>query len=78
MDASTVRDWLADIGWETLLNRRGTTWRQIPQSRREGLNAEKALALIVEHPTLIKRPVLQHDGGLLVGFDAERYSATLK
>ncbi len=77
VDGNTLRRWLTDVGWEALLNRRSTTWRQLSETQRRNLNADKALELITEYPTLIKRPVLQHDGGLLVGFDADAYAAAL-
>ena len=61
---------LADAaGWEALLNRRGTTFRKLPESDRADLDRDKALELMAAQPSLIKRPVLEYDGGILVGFD---------
>ena len=77
VDESTVRTWLAAVGWETLVNRRGTTWRQLNEAQRSDVDEAKALALIMQYPALIKRPVFQTGGDLLVGFDAEAYAATL-
>jgi arsenate reductase (glutaredoxin) len=65
--------WADAVGWEALLNRAGTTFRKLPDADRAGLDRIKALALMVAHPSLIKRPVIEHGRGLLVGFDAERY-----
>jgi arsenate reductase len=61
------------LGWETLLNRAGTTFRKLPDSDREGLNERKAIALMLAQPSMIKRPVLDIGGKLLVGFKPEIY-----
>lgn len=68
-----LEHWETTVGWETLLNRRGTTWRQLPEQVREPLTAERALHLMLEHPTLIKRPVLELDGTIQVGFKESDY-----
>jgi len=78
VDVNTIRDWIAEAGWERLLNRRGTTWRQLSEEHRSDLTEDKALALLTQYPTLIKRPVLKHCRGLLVGFDAAVYAAALE
>lgn len=65
--------WSRQLGWEVLLNRRGSTWRQLNATEREGINATRALALMLAQPTLIKRPILQLGTTLEVGFDADRY-----
>jgi arsenate reductase len=72
-----LAQWEAALGWEALLNRRGTTWRKLPGQRREGLGREQALALMLEQPSLIKRPLLQGEGKLLIGFSPEYYAAEL-
>ena len=69
--------WTAARGWETVLNRRGATWRALPESARADVNAAAARALILEHPTLVKRPVLEVGDQLLIGFDADAYRAAL-
>ncbi len=74
LPAERLRAWAQAVGWETLLNRRGATWRQLPAEAREGIDAERALALMAEQPTLIKRPVLEQAGGVTVGFDEARYA----
>jgi arsenate reductase (glutaredoxin) len=65
--------WAADVGWETLLNRAGTTFRKLSATDRDGLDARKAIVLMVAQPAMIKRPVLELEGTLLVGFKPERY-----
>jgi arsenate reductase (glutaredoxin) len=73
----TLAAWLADIGWEALINRRGTTWRNVPPERRERLDGASVAALIRENPSIIRRPVIEYSGGRLVGFDEERYTEFL-
>jgi arsenate reductase (glutaredoxin) len=70
----TLNDWCDELGWENLLNRAGTTFRKLPDSDREGLNKRKALALMLAQPSMIKRPVLDVGGKLLVGFKPEVYA----
>lgn len=69
--------WAGKVDWNALLNKRSTTWRRLPATDREGLDRERALALMLEHPTLVKRPVLEFDGGVEIGFSAERYRQLL-
>lgn len=61
--------WIDALGWETLLNRRGTTWRGLSEADRDALDAERARALMLAHPALVKRPVIDDDGAISVGFD---------
>ncbi len=70
-----LRNWAASAGWDTLLNRRGTTWRQLPEATRTAIDAERALQLMLEQPTLIKRPVLELQDHIEVGFSADRYQS---
>lgn len=67
----TARRWIAAVGHELLINRRGTTWRKLAPADRDGIDAGRALTLVLAHPTLIKRPVFELPGGLLVGFSDE-------
>jgi Spx/MgsR family transcriptional regulator len=67
--------WAKLVGWETLLNRAGTTFRKLPDEAKQNLDERKALALMLEQPSMIKRPVLERDGRLVVGFSAEKYAA---
>ena len=69
-----LKQWSDELGWETLLNRAGTTFRKLPDGDKEGLNERKALALMLAQPSMIKRPVLDLGGKLLVGFKPEVYA----
>jgi Spx/MgsR family transcriptional regulator len=70
-----LKAWSDQVGWETLLNRAGTTFRKLPESDKEGLNERKALALMLAQPSMIKRPVLDLGNKLLVGFKPEHYAS---
>ena len=72
-----LKVWSDEVGWETLLNRAGTTFRKLPDKDRDGLTEKKAIALMFAQPSMIKRPVLDVDGTLLVGFMPEQYAALL-
>lgn len=74
-DPTKLKRWVAEKGWEVVLNRRGTTFRGLPDAEKEGLDADRAVALMVAHPSTIKRPVVEHGGGLLVGFDVAEWSS---
>jgi len=69
-----LKEFLNHVDWETLLNRRGTTWRKIPEEKKENLNKTNVLELMLEHPTIIKRPVLSHSDNISVGFTEDYYS----
>ena len=69
-----LQGWTRVVGWETLLNRAGTTFRKLPDADKEGLNERKALALMLAQPSMIKRPVLEAGAKLLVGFKPEIYA----
>jgi arsenate reductase len=73
-----LKAWSDELGWETLLNRAGTTFRKLPDSDREGLNEKKALALMLEQPSMIKRPVLDLGKKRLVGFKPDVYAKEVK
>ena len=68
-----LEGWAAQVGWETLLNRAGTTFKKLPDADKQGLGERKALALMLAQPSMIKRPVLEKGGKLLVGFKPESY-----
>jgi arsenate reductase (glutaredoxin) len=71
-----LETWSKKVGWETLLNQAGTTFKKLPDKEKSGLDARKAIALMVAQPSMIKRPVLDlGDGKLLVGFKPELYQA---
>ena len=73
-----LKAWCDELGWETLLNRAGTTFRKLPEADKAGLNERKALALMLEQPSMIKRPVLEIGSKLLVGFKPEIYASEVK
>ena len=74
IDRERLERWSRKLGWGTLLNRAGMTFRKLPEADKEGLGARKAIALMLAHPSLIKRPVLDVGGTLLVGFKPEPYA----
>jgi len=78
VDTARLTRWIEAVGWETLLNRAGTTFRKLPEADKQGLNQTKAIALMLAHPSMIKRPVLDVGGKLLVGFKPEAYAKTFK
>jgi len=73
---SLLADWTQRTGWETLLNTRGMMWRRLSEEERADVDETKALALMVDYPTLINRPLIDTGSELLVGFDPERYEST--
>ncbi len=75
IDAAVLREWVEEVGWEVLLNRAGTTFRKLPADARADLDADRAIALMLAQPSMIKRPVLEGAGRLLVGFKPEAYAA---
>ena len=74
IDRATLERWVGQVGWQTLLNRAGTTFRALPDAQKKDLDADKAVALMQAQPSLIKRPVLVQGGEILVGFKPERYA----
>ena len=77
IDRARVEGWVAEHGWETVLNRAGTTFRALPDADRADLNAAKAVDLMLAQPSMIKRPVLDLGGRTLVGFKPDRYAETV-
>lgn len=77
ISAEKLNGWADVVGWEVLLNKAGTTFRKLPDADKAAIDRAKAIALMVEQPSLIKRPVLEHPGGVLVGFKPELYAAAL-
>jgi len=73
-----LASWAEKVGWELLLNRRGTTWRKLPEDVKEGVDEGAAIRLMVENPSLIKRPVLVTAEGVAVGFKAEDYEVLFR
>lgn len=77
-DAGKLNAWVAAAGWEKVLNRAGTTFRKLPDTDKSDLDAGKAVAVMLANPSCIKRPIVEHDGGLLVGFKPDEWAAALK
>jgi len=78
LDIQMLERWADRIGWEKLLNKKSLTWRKIPEVDRADMTRDKALAVMIERPTLIKRPVLETDRFMAIGFSEEQFSAFLK
>jgi len=76
--SAKLKSWIAQVGWERLVNTSGQTFRKLPPARQKGLNAATAAALLEEFPSAIRRPVIESGRKLLVGFDPEAYRAALK
>ena len=74
IDRATLERWVADLGWEILLNRTGTTFRKLPDADKADLDASRAIDLMLAQPSMIKRPVLVGDGWIETGFRPERYA----
>ncbi len=77
IDRARLERWVGEAGWETVLNRAGTTFRKLPDADKAGLDAQKAIGLMLAQPSMIKRPVLDLGDRLLVGFKPEAYQAAL-
>ncbi|MEK6591737.1 MAG: ArsC family reductase [Pseudomonadota bacterium] len=78
IDSDRLQRWCKAVGWEVLLNRAGTTFRKLADADRQALDAPKAIALMLAQPSLIKRPVLDLGGRLLVGFKPELYASAMR
>jgi arsenate reductase len=76
-DAAKLDKWVAEAGWEKVLNRAGTTFRKLPEADKADLDAARAVKLMIAQPSCIKRPVVEHPGGLLVGFKETEWQAAL-
>ncbi len=77
IDKASLERWVKEHGWETVLNRAGTTFRALPDSDKQGLDAAKAIALMLAQPSMIKRPVFDLGGRTVVGFKPEIYAGAV-
>ncbi len=77
LEADRLAAWIEELGWEVLLNKSSATFRALPEADRQGLDAEKAKALMLANPTMIKRPVLDLGNRFLVGFRPDVYQREL-
>ena len=80
ISASQLTNWSKQVGWETLINKKGATWRQLPKEIQESITTQKAaIALMIEKTSIIKRPLIEEDGKILaLGFDEAEYKKALK
>ncbi len=76
-DPAKLAAWALQAGWVKVLNRAGTTFRKLPEADRDGLDAAKAVKVMAANPSAIKRPIVEHPGGLLVGFKPDEWAAAL-
>jgi len=77
VDEASLRRWVAALGWEIVLNRAGTTFRKLSDADRVDLDADKAIALMLAQPSMIKRPILEGDGVLLAGFKPDAWESAI-
>jgi len=77
LNIQTLERWADRIDWQRLVNKQSTTWRELPEAARANLTRPKAMALLLQHPTLLKRPVFDHRNYFAVGFSEARFSAFL-
>ena len=77
IDRTSLEAWSRQVGWETLLNRAGTTFRALPDADKADIDEDKAIALMIAGPSMIKRPVLDTGATILVGFKPDAYAAEL-
>jgi arsenate reductase len=77
LDSEMLSRWEQTVGWETLLNRRGTTWRKLPEEVRDTIGAQSAHEIMLDNPSIIKRPVAESGDEVRVGFSADEWSAWL-
>ena len=77
IERDRLAGWVKAVGWETLLNQRGTTFRKLPEADKAELTETKAIALMLAQPSMIRRPVLDIGGAILVGFKPDAYEAAL-
>jgi len=77
LDEKLLRKWLTSVNWEVLLNKRGTTWRKLPEQDKNDINETTAINIMLQHPAIIKRPVLSTSSAIHVGFKADEYQQLL-
>jgi len=75
---SDLQDWMKNLDWEDLLNRRGTSWRKLPESVRNSINKTSAINVMLDNPAIIKRPVLAYRNRLYLGFSTDSYQSIFR
>ena len=78
LDIQMLERWSSRIEWERLLNRKSLTWRKLPEATRKDMTKDKAFATMLDQPTLVKRPVLEHPAFFAVGFSEKRFTDFLQ
>lgn len=78
IDEARLRAWSAQFGWDKVLNRAGATFKKLPEADKANLDEDRAVALMLAQPSMIKRPVVEHPGGRLIGFKPEDYAKALR
>lgn len=73
IDKARLETWVKELGWESVINRAGMTFRKLPDAEKEGLTERKAIALMIAQPSMIKRPLVEAGGKLIAGFKPETY-----
>jgi len=77
LEISMAKAWIDQLGWESVINKRGTTWRKLDEETKNTMDNEKAIEVIVNHSSMIKRPLLIQNGAIYLGFNAEEYAQKL-
>jgi arsenate reductase len=77
-DGVLLKKWAAKAGWEPLINTRGPSFRKLPPEQQANLNEKKVFALMLENPSMIRRPIVEAGGALLIGFDPDEFAKKLK
>lgn len=72
------KEWISSLGWEAVINKRGTTWRNLSDDQKSQMDDTLALSTMLENPSIIKRPLLEHDGKKVLGFKADEYESLFK
>ncbi len=78
LDKARLQAWVDELGWEVLLNKRGTTWRKVSDEQKAGIDRDSAIELLLAEPAMIKRPVLDLGARRIVGFKSDEYEALFK
>ncbi len=78
IDKESLQQWIDDLGWETVINRKGMTWRKLDENIRNSMNAEKAVDIMLENQSIIKRPLIIKQGKTILGFNADNYAEFFK
>jgi arsenate reductase (glutaredoxin) len=76
-DPARLSEWCVRAGWEKVLNRAGTTFRKLPEADKQDLDQTNAIRLMIEQPSMIRRPIVEHPDGLLIGFDPKEWERAI-